>query len=140
MSKAQIAARKESGEKLRGEQSEKDIEISGALEKVANELGNGATVTSVALAWAMAKTPYVFPIIGGRKIEHLNDNIKALSHSLSEKQMQELEAVVPLVPIFPHSMINQSPSWIKGATTLPTGQTASKFQIVMDSQPIKPDL
>lgn len=65
MSAAQVAERKSNGEKFRGgadELSEKDLKMSEALEKVAGELGEGATVTSVALAWALLKFPYVFPI------------------------------------------------------------------------------
>ena len=58
MSKAQIEAREKAGEKLRGEQSSDDIKMSEALDKVAGEVGG--TVTSVALAWCMQKTPYVF--------------------------------------------------------------------------------
>lgn len=30
----------------------------------------------VALAYVMQKTPYVFPVIGGRKVEHLKANIE----------------------------------------------------------------
>ena len=39
------------------------------------------------------KTTYVFPVIGGRKVEHLLANRQALSISLSEEQIKELEAV-----------------------------------------------
>lgn len=138
MSKKQIEDRKASGEKLRGEQSETDIKVSETLEKIAGEIGGGATVTSVALAWMLVKIPYIFPIIGGRKIEHLHDNIKALSHNLSEKQMQELEAVKPLELLFPHSMISQDPHYVPGSTTLPTGQTNSKVQFVQTMIPVKP--
>lgn len=53
----------------------------------------------------MHKAPYVFPIIGGRKVEHLQDNIKALSISLSEKQVQFLESQAPFELGFPHAMI-----------------------------------
>ena len=39
----------------------------------------------------MAKTPYVFPIIGGRKVEHLHDNITALTLKLTDAQVHEIE-------------------------------------------------
>lgn len=38
-------------------------------------------------------SPYVFPIIGGRKVEHLHDNIKALSIKLSQEQIDSIEKV-----------------------------------------------
>lgn len=65
MSKAQIEERTKSGESFRGgasELSENDVKMSEALEKIAQEVGGGATVTSVAIAWALQKFPYVFPI------------------------------------------------------------------------------
>lgn len=53
----------------------------------------------------MHKAPYVFPLVGGRKVEHLQDNIKALSISLTDKQIKFLESQVPFDPGFPHTMI-----------------------------------
>ena len=53
----------------------------------------------------MQKTPYVFPIVGGRKVEHLMDNIAALEISLSEEQTKYLEDVLPFVRGFPHDLI-----------------------------------
>jgi aryl-alcohol dehydrogenase-like predicted oxidoreductase len=48
-------------------------------------------ITVAAIAYVMYKTPYVFPIIGGRKPEHLKANIEVLDVSLSEERMQFLE-------------------------------------------------
>jgi aryl-alcohol dehydrogenase-like predicted oxidoreductase len=52
------------------ELSEDEKKVSAALEKVADEL-KIESVTAVALAWCMSKYPYVYPIIGGRKIEYV---------------------------------------------------------------------
>ncbi len=60
---------------------------------------------AVAIAYVLQKTPYVFPIVGGRKIEHLKQNIEALSIALSEEQVKELEGVLPFEPGFPHNFI-----------------------------------
>lgn len=51
----------------------------------------------------MQKTPYVFPIIGGRKVEHLHANIEALSIALSTEQIKYLEGVLPFEIGFPMS-------------------------------------
>jgi hypothetical protein len=59
----------------------------------------------VAIAYVMQKTPYVFPIIGGRKVEQLMANIEALEISLSDDQIKYLESVVPFEPGFPTWMI-----------------------------------
>ena len=59
----------------------------------------------VAIAYVMHKTPYVFPIIGGRKVEHLLANLEALEISLSDEQIKFLEAVEPFELGFPGWMI-----------------------------------
>lgn len=51
--------------------------VSAVLEKLATEMGNGATLGSIAVAWAMNKAPYVFPIVGGRSPQQLEEVIKA---------------------------------------------------------------
>jgi aryl-alcohol dehydrogenase-like predicted oxidoreductase len=49
---------------------------------------------AVALSYVMHKAPYVFPIVGGRKVEHLLGNIEALSISLTREQIAFLESIV----------------------------------------------
>lgn len=51
----------------------------------------------------MQKAPFVFPIVGGRKVEHLHDNIEALSISLSDTQIQFLEGTLPFDKGFPYN-------------------------------------
>lgn len=51
----------------------------------------------------MQKVPYVFPIIGGRKVEHLHANLEALSIALEDEHIKEIEAAVPFEPGFPHN-------------------------------------
>ena len=57
--------------------------VSAALEKVAAELGEGVSLCSVAIAWALHKAPYVFPIAGGRKPEQLTEVMKVCRSSCS---------------------------------------------------------
>ena len=59
----------------------------------------------VAIAYLMQKTPYVFPIVGGRKVEHLMANIEALEITLSNDQIKYLESVVEFEPGFPNMLI-----------------------------------
>jgi hypothetical protein len=60
----------------------------------------------VALAYILHKTPNVFPIIGGRKIEHLEQNIEGLGIALAEEQVTFLESEAPEFDIgFPASLI-----------------------------------
>ena len=51
----------------------------------------------------MQKTPYVFPIVGGRKVEQLHANIEALDITLSDEQMSFLDNVTPFNLGFPYT-------------------------------------
>ena len=53
----------------------------------------------------MQKTPYVFPLIGGRKVEHLHANIEAIKISLSSEHVQQIEAVTSFDVGFPTNFI-----------------------------------
>jgi len=59
----------------------------------------------VAIAYLMQKTAYVFPIIGGRKVEHLLANVEALSIVLTDEHIKYIESVVDFDPGFPNTMI-----------------------------------
>ncbi|KIK71546.1 hypothetical protein GYMLUDRAFT_254737 [Collybiopsis luxurians FD-317 M1] len=107
---AEEQRRRETGERGRTprdpqwERNETEIKVPRALEKVAKEVG-AKGIGAVAIAYVMQKTPYVFPIVGGRKVEHLVSNLEALDISLSEEQIKELESVVPFDIGFPTTMI-----------------------------------
>ncbi|KAJ6579612.1 Aldo/keto reductase [Mycena vulgaris] len=113
------------------ERSENEKTISHALEKVAGEVG-AKTITAVAIAYLMQKVPYCFPIIGGRKVEHLLSNIEALDISLSREQIAFLESVNPFDPGFPNTMI--------GDGTKPSHMMASvaAFEKQPFPEPIRP--
>ncbi|KAM0788304.1 putative aryl-alcohol dehydrogenase aad14 [Microbotryomycetes sp. NB124-2] len=113
-SKKQLEARKQAGEKLRSihgpaEQTEEEAKFSEVLTAVAEEHGIESP-TAICIAYAMNKTPYVFPIIGGRKVEHLHDNIKALSIKLTPEQIKRIEEVKPFDFGFPSNFIGTDPS------------------------------
>jgi len=62
--------------------------------------------SAVAIAYVMHKTTHVFPIIGGRKVEQLEQNIEALKISLTPEQIKFLEdEAPPFDPGFPSTMI-----------------------------------
>ncbi|KJJ30968.1 putative aryl-alcohol dehydrogenase [Aspergillus flavus AF70] len=140
-SKKQLEARKVAGEGLRAigpaTQSEDEARMSEALEKVAAEYGV-ESVTTIALAYVLSKAPYVFPIIGGRKIEHLKDNIKALEIRLTEAQIEYLESIKPFDFGYPANYIGEDP----GITGKASGvlATTGPLAFVKYPSPIKPSL
>ncbi|KAH9980676.1 Aldo/keto reductase [Russula compacta] len=112
-SDAEEARRRESGEKGRTifspewERTEEERKVCLILEQVAKEVG-AESITSVAIAYVLHKTPYVFPIVGGRKIEHLKQNIQALDISLSAEQIGRIDGAKPFDPGFPHNLVGSS--------------------------------
>ena len=86
------------------ERSENEKKLCKALEEVAQQVG-AKSIQAVAIAYVMQKTPYVFPIVGYRKIEQLHANIEALDVALSTEQIQFLESVLPFDLGFPHGMV-----------------------------------
>lgn len=96
----------EHGRKFYGpdwERTPEERKVCLALEKVASEVG-AQHITAVAIAYVMQKTPYVFPVVGGRKVEQLHANLEALSIVLSAEQMAYLEKVVPFNKGFPYNV------------------------------------
>ena len=112
-SKAALEERKQNNEPLRSisgpDQTPEEERMSESLSKVAAQHGI-ESVTAVAIAYVMAKAANVFPIVGGRKIEHLHDNIKALSIRLTREQIEYLESVQPFDIGFPANFIGRDPS------------------------------
>jgi aryl-alcohol dehydrogenase-like predicted oxidoreductase len=80
-----------------------DIAVSKVLESVAAR--HNTVITSVALAYVMHKAPYVTPIVGGRKPEHLLGNIEALGLQLSEKDIEEIEGAYEFDLGFPMTFL-----------------------------------
>ncbi|KAJ0131805.1 hypothetical protein HZ326_25094 [Fusarium oxysporum f. sp. albedinis] len=76
----------------------------GSLESLAEK--KGSQLLQVALAYCMQKPPYVFPIVGGRKVEHIQGSIEGLNVELSEEEVAEIENAYPFDHGFPHTFLN----------------------------------
>ncbi|OCH86462.1 aryl-alcohol dehydrogenase [Obba rivulosa] len=101
-----------------------------ALEEVAKEIG-AKSITAVAIAYVMQKTPYVFPVVGGRKVEHLMANIKAVNIALEPKHIKHIESVLPFEVGFPHDFIGT------GTDNCFLFKSAGHFDRLPLQQPIK---
>jgi aryl-alcohol dehydrogenase-like predicted oxidoreductase len=125
-------ARRAAGEGIRthakpeSELTDLERRMGNALDKVAREHGEGTSHTAVALAYVMSKTADVFPIVGGRKVEHLKDNIKALSLHLTEEQVEYLESVKEFEIGFPWTFMGEDPH-ITGSNARLFGAGKLKF-------------
>jgi aryl-alcohol dehydrogenase-like predicted oxidoreductase len=100
--------------------NEHDRAVSKVREKVAK--AKGTVITSVALPYIRQQTPYVFPIVGCRQVNHLKGNIAALCVTLSEDDLKEIDKAYAFDPGFPHTFpsgtlfSSASPEGAKGPT------------------------
>ncbi|RYP48919.1 hypothetical protein DL768_005281 [Monosporascus sp. mg162] len=117
------------------EPTEAEVRVSRALEAVAKR--KNTLITSVAQAYVMHKAPYVFPIVGGRTVEHLRANIEALTLALSDDDIREIEAANPFDLGFPNSFL-----WGESAPDHPGKvwllNMAGTFDYVPETRPIAP--
>ncbi|KAG6038385.1 hypothetical protein E4U41_004225 [Claviceps citrina] len=132
--KSEEARRSNDGRKA--EASDADVRVSLALEAIAHR--KNTAITSIALAYVMQKAPYVFPVVGGRSVEHLKANVKALTIELSVQDIGEIEAAVPFDLGFPHNFLwgKQPPK--ESLQDIWLLSTAGSFDHVAEVQPIRP--
>lgn len=94
--------------------SSRDKEVSAVLEELAKK--KGCELLQVALAYCLQKTPYVFPIVGARKVEHIQGSINGLAVELTEDEIAAIEKAYPFDHGFPHTFL--SGTLFKGADEL----------------------
>ncbi|MCB1049110.1 MAG: aldo/keto reductase [Acidobacteria bacterium] len=58
-----------------------------------------ATAAQIALAWLLAKQPWIVPIPGTTQLTRLEENLGALNVSLSAQEVQNLENAAAAIPI-----------------------------------------
>ncbi|EPS45968.1 hypothetical protein H072_48 [Dactylellina haptotyla CBS 200.50] len=104
-------AMKQEGDKGRAwggyEGSSKHQKVTLKLSEIAKK--RGLSITGVALAYVCSKAPYVIPIVGGRKISHLEDNIKAIGVVLTPEEIKDIESAYPFEFGFPHDFLGPEP-------------------------------
>jgi len=59
----------------------------------------GATPAQLALAWLLAKKPWIVPIPGSRKLERLDENLGALTVELTTDDLQEIESALSAITV-----------------------------------------
>jgi aryl-alcohol dehydrogenase-like predicted oxidoreductase len=58
-----------------------------------------ATPAQVALAWLLAKRPFIVPIPGTRNLEHLSENLGAANVQLTPVDLRELDTSFSRAPV-----------------------------------------
>ena len=69
--------------------------------EVLNEFGKtrGMTSAQIAIAWILAKYPFIVPLFGTTKLSHLEEDIRSADFSLSAADIKELEEKTGEIPI-----------------------------------------
>ncbi|RAK82054.1 aldo/keto reductase [Aspergillus fijiensis CBS 313.89] len=122
--------------------SEHDKKVSAVLEDIST--AKGAEIVSVALAYVMQKAPYVFPIVGGRKVDHLRGSVAGLSVALSDEDIQKIESAYPFDFGFPHTFLsgsmfdNSTPRMADKPGDVWLTKNLGKFDWVEPPKPIRP--
>lgn len=112
--------------------------VSAVLEKIARNKSADLPLQSVALAYVMHKAPYVFPIVGGRKVSHLASNIEALGLELTTEEIEEIDGAYGFDIGFPHSFNSGGNKMVTGPKDLWFVNTTGHFDFVEGVKPIRP--
>jgi aryl-alcohol dehydrogenase-like predicted oxidoreductase len=110
-----------------GEFTEKQYDLIDALGKIAADCN--ATVPSVALAWVQAQPGVTSTIIGARRLDQLEDNLKALDIHLSAEQIDTLNKLSQPTLNFPADFLKMSPSFSHAGATVNGEPTQKTFLV-----------
>lgn len=80
--------------------------IIDVLLQIAKETGRSPA--QISLNWLLQNCDVTSPILGARKLEHLQDNLGSEGWSLSENQLDRLNAVSTISAPYPYDMVRQN--------------------------------
>jgi aryl-alcohol dehydrogenase-like predicted oxidoreductase len=80
-----------------GENRERNERLIEALQRVAAE--KGASATQLAIAWVLAKSPAIVPVIGARTRAQLAESLGALQVTLTPADLARIEDAVPAAAV-----------------------------------------
>jgi aryl-alcohol dehydrogenase-like predicted oxidoreductase len=114
-----------------GMPSDDDYAVIDVVADVAAEAGT--TPAAVALAWLRARRGTVVPIVGARRLEHLEANLAGLDVTLSADQLRRLaEASAPALD-YPAPMHGAQRAMLQFAGTTVDGEPSAVYPPLLDS-------
>ncbi|QIW99246.1 hypothetical protein AMS68_004764 [Peltaster fructicola] len=114
----------------------REEEVSKVLDGVAKK--HSVPIQAVALAWAMQKAPYIFPLVGGSKVSHLKANAEALALQLGPEDVEVIDKAYPFDLGFPHNFINMAGYMSTGPQDISFLAQMGWYDYVTPSAAIKP--
>ena len=96
--------------------TDRNLAIAQVVKAVAAELGH--TPSQVAIAWVLAqrKRANIIPIVGTRRVEQIEDNVRALAVTLPEMALARLEEASKIELGYPHEFLARGREVLYGDT------------------------
>ena len=111
--------------------SDDDFEVIDAVAAIADELETSSA--AVALAWLLARPQTVVPIVGARRLEHLEANLAGLDVNLSAEQLRVLDEVSAPGLSYPAEMNGQTGAMLQFGGTTVDGETSTVYPPLLAS-------
>jgi aryl-alcohol dehydrogenase-like predicted oxidoreductase len=108
-----------------GGPSEHEFTVIDAVADIADELGT--TSAAVSLAWLRAREGTVVPILGARRVEHLEGNLAALDVTLTPEHLRALDEVSAPTLNYPASLNGEMRAMLQFAGTTVDGATSGVY-------------
>jgi aryl-alcohol dehydrogenase-like predicted oxidoreductase len=108
-----------------GGPSDDEYTVIDAVASIADDLGT--TSAAVSLAWLRARRGTVVPIVGARRVEHLESNLAALDVTLSPEQMRTLDEVSAPTLNYPAPMHGAQRAMLQFAGTTVDGESSTVY-------------
>ncbi len=93
--------------RFQGENFQRNLDVVARIQELA--AAKGCTPGQLALAWVLAQGPDIVPIPGTKRVSYLEENVAALSVSLTKAELTQIEEVAPRSaiagPRYPEAMM-----------------------------------
>lgn len=114
-----------------GGPSDADFVVIDAVDAIAEELGTSSA--AVALAWLRARAGTVVPIVGARRLTHLEANLAALDLTLTPEHLRMLDAVSAPTLDYPAEVNGSTRSMLQFAGTTVDGEPSTVYPPLLAS-------
>jgi aryl-alcohol dehydrogenase-like predicted oxidoreductase len=108
-----------------------EFEVIDEVAKIADELET--TSAAVALAWLLARSQTVVPIVGARRLEHLESNLAGLDVNLTPEHLRVLDAVSAPALNYPADVNGATRAMLQFAGTNVDGETSTVYPPLLAS-------
>ena len=84
-----------------GQLNERSIEIGETVKEIASQIGRSPS--QVSLNWLLQRSAGVIPIVGARKLSHVEDNLQAIDFTLDSEHLERLNEISDFALPFPYN-------------------------------------